>query len=142
VGTSTLPDDILEAIPGGCYLLDARVGSLTPDSVEKARQKGVHTIRASTWPALAGRLAAAHESEHLYHKAMGWKDLAGVPIVAGGAVGTSGAVIVDDINRPSRIIGIADGTGGMLPDIQDEHRKRLQAVQEEINRVSIMPDWN
>jgi hypothetical protein len=38
-------------------------------------------------------------------------NLGGLLMIAGGAIGTEGSVVVDSISRTTRVIGIADGRG-------------------------------
>jgi len=62
----------------------------------------------------------------------------GVPVVAGGAIGERGAVIVDDVENPARIVGVADGSGGLLRQ-PSEFAENLRRVTEAINRKRIQP---
>ena len=50
----------------------------------------------------------------------------GVRIVSGGCVGERGNVIVDNVENPAQIIGVANGTGGILPDDKLDADLRLQ----------------
>ena len=73
--------------------------------------------------------------------ALGWKTLDGVPVVAGGAMGQSGDVIVDSVHHPTRVIGICDGQGGVRYRFRDEDAERVHQVQAEINRRLIAPQF-
>ncbi len=71
--------------------------------------------------------------------ALGWETLDGVPVVAGGAMGKSGDVIVDSVHHPTRVIGVCDGQGGVRFRFRDEETERVRRVQAEINRRLVAP---
>ena len=72
-------------------------------------------------------------------EALGWEVLDGVPVVAGGAMGQSGDVIVDSVHHPTRVIGVCDGQGGVRFRFRDEETERVRRVQAEINRRLVAP---
>ena len=96
-------------------------------------------LRVNIWPALTGSLSAAHESLMKTSEALGWEVLDGVPVVAGGAMGQSGDVIVDSVRHPSRVIGVCDGQGGVRFRFGNEEAERVRRVQAEINRRLVAP---
>lgn len=122
----------IEDVSAGTFVLDAAVGGLSPQSAEAARAHGALLLRVNMWPELAGALMAAHESARVVEEALGWGTIAGVPTVSGGALGRRGDVIVDSIHGPTRVVGIADGRGGVLFDVDGEEERRLRVVREEI----------
>lgn len=121
----------------GTYLIDAGIGSLSERVIREAREKGIFTVRVDIWAELSGALGAAHEARRRVEHAFGWGEIDGIAIVSGGAVGSSGDVIVDNINRPSAVIGIADGKGGVLFDYPDEFSKRIKQVELAIHRNQV-----
>jgi 4-hydroxy-2-oxovalerate aldolase len=118
----------------GAYLVDAGVGSVLPDALARAQENGVLSVRVNLWPALSGALVAAHESARVCRESFGWGSLAGVDVVAGGALGRAGSVVVDSVRHPRRVIGIADGRGGISFDYQDLELERVRSVSAEIQR--------
>ncbi len=121
------------------YVLDAGIGTILPDGIAEAQRLGCLLLRVNIWPALTGSLSAAHESLLETSEALGWETLDGVPVVAGGAMGASGDVIVDSIHHPTRVIGICDGQGGVRFRFGDEEMERVRRVQGEINRRLVAP---
>ena len=118
----------------GVYLVDAGVGSVLPDALARAEENGVLSVRVNLWPALSGALVAAHESARVCRESFGWGTLAGVDVVAGGALGQAGTVVVDSVSHPRRVIGVADGRGGISFDYQDLELERVRTVSAEIQR--------
>ena len=121
------------------YVIDAGIGSLKPEAFDVAWSRGARLIRVNIWPALSGALEQAHESARVLEEALGWSELGGLPIVSGGAVGRAGDVIVDNVNKPARVIGVADGRGGVTFDYDERGAARVRRVTEEINRRLLSP---
>jgi len=121
------------------YVLDAGIGTILPEGITEAQRRGCLLLRVNIWPALTGTLSAAHESLLETTDALGWEKLDGVPVVAGGAMGKSGDVIVDSVHHPTHVIGVCDGQGGVRFRFHDEEVERVQRVQAEINRLLVSP---
>jgi 4-hydroxy-2-oxovalerate aldolase len=121
------------------YVLDAGIGAILPDGIAEAQSRGCLLLRVNIWPALTGSLSSAHESLMETREALGWEMLDGVPVVAGGAMGQSGDVIVDSVHHPMRVIGVCDGKGGVRFRFHNDDAVRVRRVQAEINRRMIAP---
>jgi 4-hydroxy-2-oxovalerate aldolase len=123
----------------GTYVIDAGIGAMLPEGLQGARRRGALLIRINIWPALSGALSAAHESARVVRDSLGWGTLNGLPVVAGGAMGKPGDIVVDSISEPTRVIGIADGLGGVLFSYGHDDVEKVRRVSEEINRRLVMP---
>ncbi len=123
----------------GTYVIDARIGAILPDGIAEAQIRGCLLLRVNIWPALTGSLSAAHESLMETRQALGWEKLDGIPVVAGGAMGRNGDVIVDSVRNPTRVIGVCDGQGGVRFHFGDDDTARVRRVQTEINRRLVAP---
>lgn len=130
---------VAESLSPNAYVLDAGIGAILPDAIDEARRRGCLLLRVNIWPALTGALSAAHESLMKTNDAFGWDTLDGIPIVAGGAMGNSGDVIVDTVRHPTRIIGVCDGHGGVSFRYNESEADRVRRVQAEINRRLVAP---
>ncbi|PYX49919.1 MAG: hypothetical protein DMG79_07395 [Acidobacteria bacterium] len=121
------------------YVVDAGIGTILPDGIAEAQRRGCLLLRVNIWPALTGSLSAAHESLMETREALGWETLDGVPVVAGGAMGKDGDVIVDSVHHPTRVIGVCDGQGGVRFRYREQEAERVRRVQTEINRLRVAP---
>jgi hypothetical protein len=63
------------------------------------------------------------ETDDLVKHVMGAGTMQGIDVVAGGTMGKDGAIILDNINQPSAIIGIADGRGNVRTPREEETDK-------------------
>jgi hypothetical protein len=138
-GTPWFSQQFAKCLSPKTYVLDAGIGTILPDGVAEAQHRGCLLLRVNIWPALTGSLSAAHESLVEISEALGWETLDGVPVVAGGAMGQSGDVIVDSVHHPTRVIGVCDGQGGVRFRFRDEEAERVRRVQTEINRRLVAP---
>lgn len=130
--TPIIGKDLVEALPADTLLFDAGIGSLDPDALSEAERRGLQVVRIDFRPTIA---AAAIELIHLksiVRSQMGRGVWDGVTVVAGGLIGNHGDVIVDDFAKPTRIIGVADGTGGIEPI--NEADTNIQTVRSSIMR--------
>lgn len=126
-------------LPASAHVVDAGIGAILPEGIVEAQQRGCRLLRVNIWPALTGCLSAAHESLVATDEALGWAVLDGVPIVAGGAMGRAGDVIVDRMHHPTRVIGVCDGHGGVRFRFEGDDALRVHRVQAEINRSLVAP---
>jgi len=123
----------------GTYVVDAGIGAILPAGISEAQRRKCFLLRVNIWPALTGALESAHKSMLESSSALGWNTLNGVAIVAGGAMGHAGDVIVDSVHHPSRIIGICDGIGGVRFRYNEIEAERVRRVRAEINRRLVAP---
>jgi hypothetical protein len=117
------------------YIIDAGIGSIDPSGLQVIRERGALPIRINIWPTLAGTLLAAHEGSRI---TPAWGSINDVAVVAGGAIGAIGAVIVDSVTQPRRVIGVADGQGGLLVQTGD-YAANIHKVLEAINIAKVQP---
>lgn len=139
VGSAWFDHAFARHLSRNTYVIDAGIGTLQPEGIAEAQRRGCLLLRVNIWPALTGSLSAAHESLMETREALGWETLDGVPVVAGGAMGHSGDVIVDSVNHPTRVIGVCDGQGGVRFRFRDEEAELVRRVQAEINRRLVTP---
>jgi hypothetical protein len=116
-------------------IIDAGIGTITSEAAEYARINDLVMIRIDNRAAMAGTLFSIIQSHDLVSRVMGVATIDGVAVVAGGIVGKPGAVIVDSINSPVQVIGIADGTGKVRYEpLDDSERKNLDLVKNAVER--------
>ena len=131
--------DFAKHLASKTYVLDAGIGTILADGIAEAQRRGCLLLRIDIWPALTGTLSAAHDSLMKTTEALGWETFDGVRVVAGGAMGQSGDVIVDSVHHPTRVIGVCDGQGGVRFRYHDDETERVRQVQAEINRRLVAP---
>ena len=104
----------------GAVLYDGGIGSIEQSAVAAAEARGVRVCRVDMRPSLAATAIELIGMRRIVTMHMGREEWDGVSVVAGGLIGREGEIIVDSIKHPTRIIGIADGKGGILQALHDE----------------------
>lgn len=120
--------DWLDLLAPSALCVDVGINNLSPEFIEAAS-------------------AAGHQCNRLDVRSAGdplpvlpnpfFKDIAGrrmlgeAGIVAGGLMGCVGELVVDQVRRPTQVIGIANGTGGLLPPEEWSHEMRSHVAEVE-----------
>jgi len=136
-GAAAIGPEAVEALGAG-FVVDAGIGAVSRPALEAAARLGIAVVRPDMRAALAAELDALLGARRIAARSMGRAELAGVPVVAGGLVGRPGEVVVDCVARPTRALGVCDGAGRVVPADAPEDRRRLDAVERELLRRSIM----
>lgn len=93
-------------------VIDIGIGNLSADFVGHALAAGMQILRLDTRTTGCQLVAPAPA---FFQEFFGQAEVDGVRIASGGIIGTRGTVVVDSYARPRRILGIADGLGGLVP---------------------------
>jgi len=129
--------EILEPyITQDTFLIDGGIGNFPADFIEEMLAAGTPMTRLDTRIALPYQLLSVHPYVQAFFKeAYGKREFAGQLLVAGGYMGPAGAIIVDHIQHPTQVIGMADGKGGVKPDEQlaENERDAISAVRQAIS---------
>jgi hypothetical protein len=124
---------MLRLLKSNSIVFDASLGAVMPEAIEWAAEHGIRVVRPDMRAALTGELSSLLGTTEIASQLLGKGEIGGVPIVAGGLVGRRGDVVVDSIASPTRVVGIADGTGRLLYH-DDQFKERASTVETEINR--------
>ena len=113
----------------GANAIDAGIGNLSTDFLERALAKGARVVRLDTRTTGSQLVTPA---PGFFERSFGQAEVGGVKIVSGGIIGLRGTVVVDSYVRPTRILGLADGQGGLLSteSITDSDLGGLAVVEE------------
>ena len=117
-------------LPPGASIYDLGIGNLTADAADLARTRGFSLYRLDNRAGISSGIVRMLETDNMVTQHMGRVRLRDVDVVAGGLLAPSGAVIVDDIRRPTMIFGVADGRGRFKHEPLDAaDRERVDYVR-------------
>ena len=120
-------------VAGDVLLLDVGNGCFAPEVIDAAQRRGLMIEVLSPtagWEGFVRRYSATRELQ----QGLGRRQLDnGVWIVSRGVMGSAGDVLVDDVSRPGRIIGICNGMGDLL--YGEEAMQRMKYVEENLGIV-------
>ncbi|WP_022663054.1 beta/alpha barrel domain-containing protein [Paucidesulfovibrio longus] len=113
-------------------VFEARIGSLGPENIRALRGQGFTVYRPDMRSVMASelRMLLAYRLHH--HQGFPEREIGGVRLVSHGLIGRPGDVVVDDVLRPTHIIGVSDGAGLTRPAKPDDERlRRLEDLLQE-----------
>lgn len=110
-------------------LYDIGIGNFTLGLIEAAHSKAYPIYRIDIRAGISSLVINLLETDYLINKVMGRAKIKDVELVAGGMMGKKNAVIIDDINFPSSIIGVADGRGNVKIDLAEEDHTNIAFVE-------------
>jgi 4-hydroxy 2-oxovalerate aldolase len=113
----------------GSLIIDAIIGSLSTNLISDLLEKNIKITRVNIWASLCGVLSSIHESFKTQKLIFGRKNIDGVYVVSGGFIGNVGDVIVDNVNDITKIIGIADGNGGVRYNYESQDVTNIEFVK-------------
>lgn len=118
----------------GAKVYDIGIGNFSGEDINQFKAKDCTLYRIDIRAGISSVVLGLFETDYLVNKVMGQAKIKGVELVAGGVLGNDGAVIIDDINHPSHIIGVADGKGYIKKgELSDAENNALKFVTELIN---------
>lgn len=127
-GSGEIKEGLVAEIDKGCIILDGGIGTLSPEVVKACVEKGTRVIRSDMRAALAAEIMARLGTYRIVKQDSGRADFDGVSVVAGGEVGRKGEIIVDSLNEPEIIVGVADGCGNAFFEIPREQMDAAEKV--------------
>jgi len=117
VGVPVITGAMVRQLPEKAVVVDIGIGTLAPDAIATALQRDLTVFRLDIWAGLLGAAVTAIETEHFFREIAGRRHVATSDgprvLVAGGVIGAAGDLVVDNITTPTRVIGTADGRGGI-----------------------------
>lgn len=115
---------------GLVLIYDLMSGTITTKVAQDFLAKGVKLIRLDGRTALKSEVIGLLDAQILVDKVMGSSTIKNVPVVAGGLWGNSGDVVVNAIEDPTHVIGVADGEGAIKSNLTEDDLYKLELVKE------------
>ncbi len=124
--------DICKMLPNAGIAYDVGIGNFSLEAIQHLRNSNYKIYRHDNRAGISTLVTRLLETDYLINQVMGEATLGDVNVVAGGIMGRAGAVIVDNINSPSYIIGIADGIGLLKNKPLSEQEQNAQKFIKEM----------
>ncbi|WP_101842480.1 hypothetical protein [Halobacillus sp. Marseille-P3879] len=127
---------LLEVIDKNSFIVDGGINNFSEDFINEMLINNINITRLDTRIAIPYQMLLFHKDTKIFFKEVyGKGNLQGIPLVSGGFIGDEGSVIVDNINLPEQVIGIADGKGGLKSNEQltERDENNLQGIREAIS---------
>jgi len=132
-GIPVINSDLIKIVKKEGLILDGGTGTISDDALRLAGKLGLNVMRLDTRKGFETQTKLIIDTKMLLTEFHGYKKCKDFNIVAGGYIGNLGDIVVNDIKNPRKILGVADGKGKLLEDIQG-YSKNLGLVRDIINQ--------
>lgn len=134
-GIPIIDKHMINLMKQGGILIDGGVGTIHQSAFESAIKKKIKIIRIDVRVSFFAGISMILEIEKFLESVYGIRKYKRIRIVAGGAYGTLGDIVVDNISKPSKILGFADGKGGLIRTrIPSKFKTKLKIVQDLVKK--------
>lgn len=128
-GESVITLEMAKLVAKNATILDAGKGSLSHEALEYFAKNKVAVFRVDITSSLAGMIESQLHLRDVFLSKLGRKNFYGIDIVSGGLIGYFGEVVVDNINDPKIIYGVANGDGMFKKDLQKKDILSLEKLE-------------
>jgi len=109
--SNVISKESIKFIQPHTIFFDIGKGTIAPEVISFLTNNNNSFFRADVSSAMAGMLESNLMLDEVLTNRFGRRNFHGIPIVSGGLIGKSGEFIVDNVNAPKVIYGIAAGDG-------------------------------
>ncbi|MFB9861008.1 hypothetical protein ACFPFV_02120 [Salinicoccus siamensis] len=132
-----ITEDFIQTLNPKSLCLDGGIGNFSKSFIESALKQG-HDVRRldvrQSQEIMDGYINSRINSQ--FDSIIGRAEIESVSVVAGGIMGREGELIVDSISSPSKVIGVANGIGGVKGEshLNDEEKRKIKKIQSYIEQ--------
>lgn len=113
-GTPAVTKEMISRIKNNGLVLDGGSGTISNDGIDETRRKKLKIVRLDIRLGFISHANLMANTEKFFTDIYGIRKIDSFNIIAGGYFGSKGDIIVDNIKSPKKVIGVADGKGGLL----------------------------
>lgn len=124
---SFLREEHAQLLGDGITVFTARPNAFPEPFWNQVMERGLNLYRVDSRVGFASELHLVVETKKMM-QTMGVTAIGDIPVVSGGKIGSWGTVVVDSVIHPTKVIGIADGNGGLLKDVS-KHREKIEKIR-------------
>ena len=128
-GHPVIDSDVVNSVKKSCLIVDLGKNNLTKKAIKTAVQHSVEIYRTDVTPAIESYVHEVLKMQDILENSYGKKELDFCNIISGGFFGGLGDVVVDRINNPKRIIGVAQGDGALKKILNTNDKNNLKKIK-------------
>lgn len=111
-------------------IYDIGIGNFDINFLSEHRTFGCNNLfRSDDRTGISSIVLGLMETDYLIKHSIGRKTICGINLVSGGSLGLDGDIVVDNIEDPEKIIGVANGEGGFKKDLSKNDLKNIEIIQ-------------
>jgi len=116
-------------------IIDGGLGTIEKKAIIIAKKRKINIIRIDVRPSFIASLALAFETKNFFENYFGRTKIKKINIISGGIYGEFGDVVVDSVKKPTQIIGVSNGMGGIMEKNESkEFIKKIESVNKWISQ--------
>jgi len=135
-GIPIINSQMVRILKKNSTIIDGGTGTILKDGIDEAKKRGIKILRLDTRCGFSASVSLMLETEKFLDEVFGNSSFKGIDVVAGGFYGKYGDIILDKISKPTQIVGIADGKGGILQGkIPPKLQKKIQIINQLLTKT-------
>jgi hypothetical protein len=128
-GMPVITAGMVRSLSPRAIIVDVGKGSLYPEAIKTAHRLNINVFRLDVAAAFEGLISKLWAMENIVENKMGRKLFHKIPVVSGGLLGRRGEVVVDNVNNPAFIYGIANGRGDFIRKPSKKQAEMLRRLK-------------
>ena len=110
-GNQIISVDVIHNVNKNCLVVDLGKNNLSKEAIKIALENSLEIYRTDVTASIEAYIYEALKMHDIILNSYGKKYLGFCEIVSGGYFGQHGDIVVDSINKPTKILGVAQGDG-------------------------------
>ena len=133
IGTSNghpvIDAEAIKSVKKNCLIVDLGKNNLTAEALKIATQNSLEIYRTDISVSIIAHVHETISMQNNIDNSYGRKDLGFCKIVSGGYFGIYGDIVVDSINNPTQIWGVAKGNGAFKKKLNMKDISKIKKIQ-------------
>jgi len=131
-GAPIIDENIVRNVSRDCLIVDLGKNNLTENAIKIATEYSMNVFRTDVTPAIEAFVHELLKTQNLLKNSCGKKDLGFCNIVSGGYFGRIGDIVVDSIEKPIRVLGVAQGNGLLKQTLNTKDKENIRKLKKSL----------
>ena len=131
-GSPIIDENIVKNLRRDCLIVDLGKNNLTENAIKIATEYSMNIYRTDVTPAIESFVYELLKTQDILKHSCGKKDLGFCNIVSGGYFGGSGDIVVDRIDSPSLVLGVAQGNGLLKSKLNTTDKDNIKRLKKSL----------
>ncbi|MDA7738848.1 hypothetical protein N8899_03545 [Amylibacter sp.] len=132
-GVPIIDENIVKNLKRDCLIVDLGKNNLTENAIKIATEYSLNIFRTDVTPAIEAFVYELLKTQDILKHSYGKKDLGFCNIVSGGYFGRTGDIVVDSIDSPIRVLGVAHGNGLLKQALNTTDKKNIERLKKSLS---------
>jgi hypothetical protein len=114
-GIPIITPEVVEKINNAGFIIDGGKGNVSPEALSLAQFLGIEVYRTDIQPIVDGMISATLKMDTLLGNGLNRRKVGNLTFVDAGLLAAPGEIVVDRTPNPTRIFGVSNGRGELVP---------------------------